>query len=137
MHVFPGTAAAPGGLPPTAGRLVRDGAGLCFVPRFAFLDGTTYTVTAEGTTAAVLVRARHSRLAVAEVTGTCPTAAEVPSNWPATKMPTTRCDLASHSGWSSAEGFVMHKDFPSGPPRSGGTRPVAKSAATSIPAAGR
>jgi hypothetical protein len=80
VHVFPGTAAASGGLPPTAGRLVRDGADLCFVPRFAFLDGTTYAVTVEGTTAAVLVRPRHSRPAVAEVTGIYPTAAEVPSN---------------------------------------------------------
>ena len=31
-----------------AGRLVRDGDDLCFVPRFAFLDGTTYTVTVDG-----------------------------------------------------------------------------------------
>jgi hypothetical protein len=60
--------------------LVRDGDGLCFVPRFAFLDGTTYTVTVEGTSAAVLVRARSGRLAATEVTGICPTAAEVPSN---------------------------------------------------------
>ena len=63
-----------------AGRLVRDGDGLCFVPRFAFLDGTTYTVTVEGTSAAVLVRARSGRLAATEVTDICPTAAEVPSN---------------------------------------------------------
>ena len=47
VQVRPGTAAAPGGLPPMAGRLVRDGDDLCFVPRFAFLDGTTYTVTVE------------------------------------------------------------------------------------------
>jgi hypothetical protein len=63
-----------------AGRLVRDGDGLCFVPRFAFLDGTTYTVTVEGTSAAVLVRARSGRLAATEVTEIRPTAAEVPSN---------------------------------------------------------
>jgi hypothetical protein len=63
-----------------AGRLVGDGADLCFVPRFAFLDGTTYTVTVEGTSAAVLVRARPDRLAATEVTGIRPTAAEVPLN---------------------------------------------------------
>ncbi len=80
VRVFPGTAAARGGLPPMAGRLVRDGDGLCFVPRFAFLDGTAYTVTVEGTSAAVLVRARSGRPAVTEVTGISPTAAEVPVN---------------------------------------------------------
>jgi hypothetical protein len=80
VQVFPGTTAARRGLPPMAGRLVRDGDGLCFIPRFAFLDGTTYTVTIEGTSAAVLVRARSGRLAATEVTGICPTAAEVPSN---------------------------------------------------------
>jgi hypothetical protein len=67
-------------MPPTAGRLVRDGADLCFVPRFAFLDGTPYTVTVEGASAAVLVRARPGRLPVTKVTGIRPTAAEVPCN---------------------------------------------------------
>ena len=63
VRVFPGRAVSPetaggaGGLPSTAGRLVRDGDDYCFVPRFAFLDGTTYTVTVEGAIAAVLVRA--------------------------------------------------------------------------------
>ena len=33
-----------GELPPMAGQLVRDGGDLCFVPRFAFVDGTTYAV---------------------------------------------------------------------------------------------
>ena len=60
--VLPETAGAPDGLPPMAGRLVHDGADLCFVPRFAFLDGTAYTVTVEGTTAAVLVRERPDQL---------------------------------------------------------------------------
>jgi hypothetical protein len=69
-----------GGLPPTAGRLVRDGNDLCFVPRFAFLAGTTYTVTVDGTTAAVLVRARSGRPAATEVTVIRPTAAAVPLN---------------------------------------------------------
>ena len=49
VQVRPGTAAAPDGRPPMAGRLVRDGGDLCFVPRFAFLDGTAYTVTVDGT----------------------------------------------------------------------------------------
>jgi hypothetical protein len=57
VQVRPGTAVARGGLPPMAGRLVHDGASLCFVPRFAFLDGTAYTVTVDGGTAAVLTPA--------------------------------------------------------------------------------
>jgi hypothetical protein len=80
VRVFPGTAATAGGLPPMAGRLERDGADLCFVPRFAFLDGTSYTVTVDGTSAAVLVRPRPGRPSVTEVTGIRPTAAEVPVN---------------------------------------------------------
>ena len=63
-----------------AGRLVRDGGDLCFVPRFAFLDGTAYTVTVDGATAAVLIRARPDRPATTEVTAIHPTAAEVPRN---------------------------------------------------------
>jgi hypothetical protein len=86
VRVFPGrtisseTAGGTGGLPPTAGRLVHDGDDLCFVPRFAFLDGTTYTVTVEGEIAAVLVRALPDRQPVTKVTGIRPTAAEVPCN---------------------------------------------------------
>jgi hypothetical protein len=80
VRVFPGTAVAAGSLPPMAGRLERDGADLCFVPRFAFLDGTSYTVTVEGRRAAVLVRPRPERPAATEVTGIRPTAAQVPVN---------------------------------------------------------
>lgn len=80
VRVFPGTAAASDGLPPMAGQLVSDGAALCFVPRFAFLDGTTYTVTVDGTSAAALVRPRPGRPATTKVTGIRPTAAEVPVN---------------------------------------------------------
>lgn len=80
VRVFPGTAAAAGSLPPMAGRLERDGADLCFVPRFAFLDGRSYTVTVDGTSAAVLVRPPPERAATTEVTGIRPTAAEVPVN---------------------------------------------------------
>jgi hypothetical protein len=63
-----------------AGRLVREGDALCFVPRFAFLDGTAYTVTIDGTSAAVLVRPRPDRLATTRVTAIRPTADEVPVN---------------------------------------------------------
>jgi hypothetical protein len=80
VQVRPTTAAEDPGLPPMAGRLVRDGADLCFVPRFAFLDGTAYTVTVEGAPAATLVRARPDRMATTEVADIRPTAAEVPCN---------------------------------------------------------
>jgi len=63
-----------------AGRLVRDGTDVCFVPRFAFLDGTSYTVTVDGAGAAVLRRARPARQAATRVTGIHPTAAQVPRN---------------------------------------------------------
>jgi hypothetical protein len=80
VHVRPGTAIAADGLPPMAGRLVRDGADVCFVPRFAFLDGTAYTVSVDGAIAATLVRARPGRMATTEVAGIHPTSAEVPRN---------------------------------------------------------
>ena len=63
-----------------AGRLVRDGADVCFVPRFPFVEGTTYTVVVDGTVAAVLVRPRLDRPATTEVVGIHPTANEVPRN---------------------------------------------------------
>ena len=37
-----------------AGRVVRDGEDLCFVPRFAFLAGTTYAVARRGVALRVL-----------------------------------------------------------------------------------
>jgi hypothetical protein len=80
VQVHTGAAAADGGLPPMAGQLIRDGADLCFVPRFAFLAGTAYTVTVEGVTVATLVRARPRRTAATEVADIRPTAAEVPCN---------------------------------------------------------
>jgi hypothetical protein len=80
VRVFPGTAAAGHGLPPMAGQLVGDGADQCFVPRFAFLDGTSYTVTVDGTSVAVLSRAWSGRAGTTRVAGIRPTAAEVPVN---------------------------------------------------------
>jgi hypothetical protein len=80
VQVRAGPATAAGDLPPMAGRLVRDGADVCFVPRFAFLDGTAYTVSVDGAIAATLVRARPGRMATTEVAGIHPTSAEVPRN---------------------------------------------------------
>jgi len=80
VRVRPRTAVVAGELPPMAGRLVRDGGDVCFVPRFAFVDGTTYTVEIEGVAAAVLVRPRPERVATTEVLDIRPTATEVPRN---------------------------------------------------------
>jgi hypothetical protein len=80
VRVRAGTAVVVGELPPMAGRLVRDGNDTCFVPRFAFVDGTTYTVLVEGVAAAVLVRPRIDGAASTEVIDIRPTATEVPRN---------------------------------------------------------
>jgi hypothetical protein len=80
VRVFPAMGVEVGSLPPMAGRLERDGDDLCFVPRFAFLDGMSYIVTVDGTSAAVLARPRPERPTATEVTGIRPTAAEVPVN---------------------------------------------------------
>ncbi len=63
-----------------AGRLVRDGDDACFVPRFAFVDGTTYVVEVGGDVAAVLARPRPHHSATTEVLEIYPTASVVPRN---------------------------------------------------------
>ena len=68
------------GTPPMAGRLVRDGGDLCFVPRFAFVEGTTYTVSMGDVVAAVLARPRTERPATTEVLAIHPSATTVPRN---------------------------------------------------------
>ena len=67
-------------LPPTAGRLVLDGGDVCFVPRFAFVEGTSYSVVVAGVVAAVLERPRPNRPATTEVLDVRPTAGQVPRN---------------------------------------------------------
>jgi hypothetical protein len=80
VQVRPRTAGAGGELPPMAGRLIRDGGDMCFVPRFAFVDGTTYTVAVAGAAAADLIRPRPDLPATTRVLRIRPTAAEVPRN---------------------------------------------------------
>ena len=63
-----------------AGRLVRDGADVCFVPRFPFVDGTSYTVAVDGATARHPDPSRPEQPAATEVLAIYPTAAEVPRN---------------------------------------------------------
>jgi hypothetical protein len=80
VQVHPGTAVVVDELPPTAGRLVRDRDDVCFVPRFPFVEGTTYTVFVKGVAAAVLVRPHPVGPATTEVLAILPTATEVPRN---------------------------------------------------------
>ena len=80
VEVRPQLEVAAEGFPAMAGRLVRDGDDVCFVPRFGFADGTSYTIAVGGTTAAVLTRPRPQPAASTEVLAIYPTAAEVPRN---------------------------------------------------------
>jgi hypothetical protein len=80
VRVHPDAAQAVGGLPAMAGRTVLDGPDLCFVPRFAFVEGTPYSVSIDGITRATLVRPREDRPATAEVLAIYPSAPGVPRN---------------------------------------------------------
>jgi hypothetical protein len=80
VEVRPELDVVAGGFPAMAGRLVRDGDDVCFVPRFPFVDGTSYTIAVGGATAGVLTRPRPQPPATTEVLAIYPTAAEVPRN---------------------------------------------------------
>src|SRR6478609_2975931 len=81
LQVRPAAAAEFGGVPAMAGRLLVDGADVCFVPRFGFVDGTTYIVTIDGHAALTrLHRRRPERAASTEILGIYPSAALVPRN---------------------------------------------------------
>jgi hypothetical protein len=73
-------AAAAGHFPPMAGTVRREGNDLCFLPRFAFVGGTTYTVFVDGVTAAILERHRPHLAATTEVLEIRPSASVVPRN---------------------------------------------------------
>jgi hypothetical protein len=80
VEVRPELGVVAGGFPAMAGRLVHDGDDVCFVPRFPFVDGTSYTIAVGGTTAAVLTRPRPQPPATTQVLAIYPTAAKVPRN---------------------------------------------------------
>src|SRR6476619_3688389 len=81
LQVRPAAAAEFGGVPAMAGRLLVDGAGVCFVPRFGFVAGTTYIGTIDGHAALTrLHRWRLDRAASTEILGIYPSAALVPRN---------------------------------------------------------
>jgi hypothetical protein len=80
VEVRPRTDEGAGRYPPMAGRLVADGVDVCFVPRFAFMDGAPYAVSIAGVTVAVLRRPAHHVDATTEVLSVHPRAADVPRN---------------------------------------------------------
>jgi hypothetical protein len=80
VEVRPYSAPAIEGLPSMAGRLVRDDGSADFVPRFAFAEGTPYSVVVGGVDVAVLTRPRPDVQATTEVIGIFPTSTEVPRN---------------------------------------------------------
>jgi hypothetical protein len=63
-----------------AGRLVRDGEDACFIPRFPFVEGTTYAIAVDGVATTFLHLRRPDRPATTEVLDIHPTAIEVPRN---------------------------------------------------------
>jgi hypothetical protein len=86
LRTAAGVEVRPGGpstghFPPMAGAVVPDGGDQCFLPRFAFVEGTTYTVAVDGVTAAVLVRPRPDLPATTEVLDIRPSATVVPRNF--------------------------------------------------------
>ncbi len=96
LQVRPAAAAEFGAVPAMAGRLVPDGGDLCFVPRFGFVDGTTYVVTIDDRTVdgftidgfskdsvdgpVRLHRRRPELPATTDVLGIYPSAPSVPRN---------------------------------------------------------
>ncbi|GAA5186064.1 hypothetical protein GCM10023322_31470 [Rugosimonospora acidiphila] len=80
IRVYPASALALGTAPPMAGQLVRDGTGLCFIPRFPFVAGTAYAVAVNGVRVADLVRPRPPDAASTGVLVIYPTARVVPRN---------------------------------------------------------
>lgn len=63
-----------------AGRFVHDGSDLCFVPRFAFMEGATYTIWTDGAPACDLARPKPELHPSAEVVAIHPDVVAVPRN---------------------------------------------------------
>jgi len=80
VQVRPGAAGQVGGAPPMAGRFILDGGDLCFVPRFPFVEGTTYAVSMKGVEVGALARPRVDRPVTTEVLEIHPTLTDVPRN---------------------------------------------------------
>ena len=80
VRVRPLLADVAGVLPAMAGDLRCDGEDVCFVPRFGFVDGTTYIVSVAGVDVATLTRPRRDRRPTTDVVDILPTVQVVPRN---------------------------------------------------------
>ncbi len=90
LAVYPSEALAAAGhtpsVPPVAGRFLIHGRSICFVPRFPFADGVSYSLLAEaagqgeGAEVWEIQRPSPSVASTAEVLAIYPTAAELPVN---------------------------------------------------------
>ncbi|MGW6770208.1 hypothetical protein ACWGBX_07275 [Streptomyces sp. NPDC055037] len=80
IGVRPAAAVALRSAPTMAGRFVADSGDVCFVPRFGFVDGTTYTVTVSGTEVVRLHRPAVREASTTDVVGIGPTVSVVPRN---------------------------------------------------------
>lgn len=99
-HVAVRPAGAGATAPAMAGRLVVVDGGVCFVPRFGFVPGTTYTVTVDGTDVARLPRPKQAVAATTKVVAIHPTAIVVPRNllrcYVTFSAPMSEGDAAAH-----------------------------------------
>ena len=76
----------------------EDGDGVCFVPRFPFVEGTAYAVVTEDGTKSSIVRPDRTRLPTASVVEIYPTASEIPFN---------ELKLYVHFSAPMSEGFAL------------------------------
>ena len=80
VEIRPAGASHIGGAPPMAGRLVGRGSERCFVPRFGFVEGTTYALSLGGVVVGSLLRPRVDGHTTTKVLAIYPIVSEVPRN---------------------------------------------------------
>src|SRR5947207_68494 len=100
LAVYPAEvlATATVGLQPVAGTFAVDDDGVCFVPRFPFLDGTTYAVVTEDGDTATLTRPLPALEPATHVTALYPSALEIPFN---------QLKLYVHFSDAMSEGYAL------------------------------
>lgn len=112
VGVWPAAAGDHGSLPAMAGSWVRENGGLCFVPRFAFVDGESYVVVADGVRLGQLARPRRMpESPAAEVAAIFPTSPVLPRNilrfyvW--FTAPMSEGSAADHIGLVDGDGLAV------------------------------
>jgi hypothetical protein len=109
--VRPAVAASQPGTPAMAGTVVHDGEDACFVPKYGFVDGTTYVVEVGGGGCAEITRPLPERARTGSVVAIHPTATEVPRNllriyvW--FSVPMSEGQVSSHVRFVDGEGAEL------------------------------